>query len=215
MDIERVKRIYATYSGFYDLLFGRIFHDSRAEAIAALAIRPGERILEVGVGTGLSLTFYPRHCRVVGVDLSASMLERSREKVARHGLDHIELHQMDAACLAFQPNSFDAVFAAYAITAMPDPRRVILEMARTCKPGGRIVLLNHFRNGNRVVSRIERAFSPVCTTLGFRSDLELASLVDGMPLTVERISTANPLNYWKIVECVNRKPATYLNGSGR
>lgn len=214
MDIERVKRIYGAYSGFYDALFGRIFHDSRAEAISSLAIQPGERVLEVGVGTGLSLTLYPRHCQVVGVDLSPSMLERSREKVARYGLDHIELHQMDAACLAFPPSSFDAVFAAYAITAMPEPRRAILEMARTCKPGGRIVLLNHFRNGNRILSGLERAVAPVCSTLGFRSDLELASLMDGIPLTIERVRTAKPLNYWKIIQCVNLKTAPYMNGSG-
>lgn len=214
MDTERVKRIYAVYSGFYDLLFDRIFHDSRATAIDLLAILPGERVLEVGVGTGLSLPLYPSHCRVVGIDLSASMLERGRDRVTRHGLHHVELHQMDAARMSFQADSFDVVFAAYSITAVPDPRRVILEMARTCKSGGRVVLLNHFRNGNRLMSGLEQVFSPVCAKLGFRSDLELTSILDGTSLNVERVSKVNPLNYWKIVECVNRKPVPYLNGAG-
>lgn len=212
MDTERVKRIYAVYATFYDLLFDRIFHDSRATAIDLLAIKPGERVLEVGVGTGLSLPLYPSHSRVVGIDLSASMLERGQDKVARFGLDHIELHQMDAASMGFPTDSFDAVFAAYTITAVPDPRRVLHEMARTCKPGGRVVLLNHFMNGNRVLSSIERIFSPVCANLGFRSDLELASILDGTPLAVKRVFKVKPLNYWQIVECVNLKSIPHTNG---
>ena len=91
---------------------------------------------------------------------------------------------------------------------------MILEMARTCKPGGRIVLLNHFRNGNRLMSSIERAMSPVCASLGFHSNLDLAAILDGTPITVERVSKVNPLNYWQIVECVNRKSVPYRNGVG-
>jgi phosphatidylethanolamine/phosphatidyl-N-methylethanolamine N-methyltransferase len=211
MDTEKVEKIYSVYSGFYDILFGTIFHDSRRAAVHLLGIKPGERVLEVGVGTGLSLPFYPRDCQVVGIDLTGPMLEKGFEKISRKGLRHIHLQRMDATRMAFAENSFDAVVAAYVMTAVPQPRSVLLEMCRVCRPGGRIVLLNHFSNGHPVLSRMERIISPLCAKIGFRTDLALDELLEGSPLVIQRKCRVNPFRYWQIVQCINEKRP---NGTG-
>ncbi len=207
MDTEKVERVYSVYSGFYDLVFGKIFDHSRAAALDQLQIKPGDRVLEVGVGTGLSLPMYPPHCRVTGIDLTASMLEKGRERVRRLGLGHIQLMRMDATEMDFADSVFDAVFAAYVISAVPSPRKVLSEMRRVCRPEGRIVLLNHFSNGNRWISLMERGLSPLCTRIGFRSDLSLDDLLEGTELQVRQKQKVNPLNYWSIIECINHKPS--------
>ncbi|MEK6683440.1 MAG: methyltransferase domain-containing protein [Nitrospirota bacterium] len=207
MDTEKVTRVYSVYSGFYDLLFGKIFHNSRATAIEILGLKAGDRVLEVGVGTGLSLPLYPRECSVVGIDLTGPMLSQGAKKIRKLGLSHVHLQQMDATHMAFRDDRFDAVLAAYVMSTVPSPPAVLAEMVRVCRPGGRIVLLNHFSNGNRLVSRLEKTISPLCTRIGFRSDLSLKSLLDQTCLDVEQNRKVNPFNYWHIVQCVNRKPA--------
>ncbi|HLB95230.1 MAG TPA: methyltransferase domain-containing protein [Nitrospiria bacterium] len=210
MDTEKIEKVYSIYSGFYDLLFGKIFHDSRHTAIKLLSIQPGERILEVGVGTGLALPLYPQDCQVVGIDLTGPMLEKGIDKIARRKLHHIHLQQMDATHMAFAEDSFDAVMAAYVMSAVPQPHSVLSEMCRVCRPGGRIVLLNHFSNGNPVLSRLEKSISPLCTKIGFRTDLSLEELLEGSPLAIQQKLKVNPFRYWQVVQCINRKPA---NGS--
>ncbi len=205
MDSEKIERVYAAYSGFYDLIFGRLFDGSRAKAVRLLNIQNGETVLEVGVGTGLSLPFYPGDCKVVGIDFCGPMLEKSRRRLRQRPLPHIELQKMDAMKMDFADSTFDSVFAAYVISAVSDPHRVISEMIRVCKPGGKIVLLNHFQNGNRIISACEKVVSPLCKKLGFRADLDLATLLKGKPLMVERKLKVKPFNYWKVVRCVNHK----------
>ncbi len=205
MDAEKVQRVYAIYSGFYDLLFGKIFHEPRTQAVELLGLQPGHRVLEVGVGTGLSLPLYPPYCEVTGIDLSSQMLKKGEAKVARYKLDHVRLHQMDANQMTFSADSFDAVLAAYVISTVPQPHQVISEMLRVCKQGGKIVFLNHFTNGNRLVSSIERTLSPLCKQIGFRTDLDIHSLLAGLPLRIQRIQKVKPLNYWALVQCINQK----------
>lgn len=208
MDANSTERIYRTYSRFYDVIFNKIFHESRQAAIQQLEINPGSKILEVGVGTGLSLPLYPRHCSITGVDLCESMLKRGWDKIERHGLNHVQLLRMDAASLEFEDNTFDAVVAAYVISTVPDPRKVLLEMIRVCKENGRIVLLNHFSNGNKLIGVVERLISPLCVHIGFRTDLALDPLVEGMPLVIQKKAHVNPLRFWHLVQC--RK----ANGNG-
>lgn len=205
MDVETIERVYSVYSKFYDLLFGKIFHDSRATAIDLLNIKRGETVLEVGIGTGLCLPLYPRHCHVTGIELCASMLEKSRRRVERHELSHVTLKKMDAAAMEFDSDSFDVVMAAYTITTVQDPRKVITEMSRACKNGGRIVFLNHFRNGNKLLSHIERGIAPLCRAIGFRSDLDMEMLLKGTPLRVTKTFKVKPFNYFQIVQCINTK----------
>lgn len=215
MDAEKLEKVYSVYSNFYDIVFGRFFHKSREEAIELLEIQETDKILEVGVGTGLSLRYYPKNCHVIGIDFCEPMLDKGKGRVSRHGFDNVDLHQMDAMKMEFKDNTFDSVFAAYVITAVPDPRQVLSEIIRVCKPLGKIVLLNHFQNGNRLISICERAASPLCRRVGFRPDLPLPSLLEGAPLRVERAESVQPLKYWKVVQCTNRKSARWrgLNGT--
>lgn len=205
MDSESIERVYSAYSGVYDLVFGRWFHEPRTDAIRLLDIRPGETILEVGVGTGLSIPFYPTNCKVIGIDFCGPMLQKSRNQLQGRSYPHIELQKMDATQMSFSDNMFDAVFAAYVISAVSDPRQVISEMIRVCKPEGRIVLLNHFRNGNRIISICEKVISPLCKKLGFCADLDLGWLLQGKSLMIEKKLSVKPLNYWKAVRCINQK----------
>lgn len=211
MDAKSIERAYSVFSGFYDLVFGKWFHQSRADAIQLLNIRGGDTVLEVGVGTGLSLPFYPRNCKVVGIDFCEPMLEKGRQRVGQYQLNHIQLMKMDAMKMSFPDNSFDAVFAAYVITAVPDPHQVIAEMIRVCKTGGKIVLLNHFKNGNPLISTCEKVISPFTKKIGFQADLDLSTLLKGKPLIVDKKRSVKPLNYWKVVQCTNQKT---LNGNG-
>lgn len=207
MDVAAVERVYSTYANVYDHIFGRVFHDGRAHAVRLLNLSLGERVLEVGVGTGLSLPFYPRSCEVVGVDLSEGMLAKCRERVQTLKLEQVRLMKMDASVMEFQDDSFDAVMAAYVVTAAPDYRAVMREMIRVCKPGGRIILLNHFSSGHPVIAAMEKTLSPFCKQLGWRTDLSLATVLDGTHLTVIHQQTVNPLRFWDLVTCVNGKSA--------
>jgi len=212
MDPKSLERFYSKFSVMYDLIFGYFFHQSRQDAIELLEIQEGHTVLEVGVGTGLSLKHYPETCKVIGIDFCEPMLEKGFERVDKNGFPHIELRKMDAMHLSFPDNSFDAVFAAYVISAVPDPHRVLSEMVRVCKVGGKIVLLNHFKNGNRMLSACEKMISPLTQKLGFQADLDLGWLLIGKDLIVEKKTSAKPLNYWKVVQCKKSPHGHNQNG---
>lgn len=211
MDPERIRRVYSAYSSFYDIIFGKLLQKSRIAAIHFLEINPGEKILEVGVGTGLSLPLYPSYCNVVGIDLSSRMLEKGRRKIERHKLANVTLHQMDATSLDFETDSFDSVLAAYVMTTLPDPKKTMSEIIRVCKEGGKIVMVNHFSNGNRLFSGLEKNISPLCKRIGFRTDLTLETLISGTSILINKKEKLDPLALWKIVQCINKKGS---NGYG-
>ena len=139
-----VEAVYDKIAKVYDLTFGPTLHPGRLQAIQRMDIQPGERVLEVGVGTGINLSLYPKNCSVTGIDFSGSMLEIARERAARKEIRNVRLLQMDAADLKFADDSFDIVYAPYLISVVPDPVKVAQEMRRVCRPGGRIIVLNHF-----------------------------------------------------------------------
>jgi len=215
MDLNKIERVYTSYAGFYDRIFGKVFHEGRESVIRNLDVQPDEHILEVGVGTGLALPMYPRHCRIVGIDFSEGMLAKAKEKAEAHRLDHVQLHRMDAGAMEFEDDSFDTVVAAYVVTAVPDYRKVVNEMIRVCRPGGRIIMLNHFSNGNKVIAAVEKVLSPITKHLGWRTDLSLNTVLEGTSLHVARNQKVNPLRLWALVECVNRKnDHGFVNGNG-
>jgi len=144
-----VEAVYDKLSIVYDLTFGPTLHPGRLQAIERMNIQPGERVLEVGVGTGINLALYPREATVTGIDFTAAMLEKARERAARKDASPVRLLQMDAADLKFADNSFDIVYAPYLISVVPDPVKVAQEMHRVCRPGGRVIILNHFLSPNR------------------------------------------------------------------
>ncbi len=196
-----VEGTYDKLAKVYDLLFGPILHPGRLLALERMGIAPGDRVLEVGVGTGINAALYPRDCHVTGIDFSASMLEKARERVSRKGLRHVRLMEMDAAALKFADDSFDIVYAPYLVNCVSDPLTVVREMRRVCKPGGRIVILNHFRSANPVLSRLDRALSPLTVHIGFKSDLDLPGFLaqTGLrPISIEKVSVPR---LWSLVIC--------------
>src|SRR5688572_28364312 len=128
-----IDRVYAKLTPFYDIIFGAILQPGRIKAIARTGIRPGDRVLEVGAGTGINAPLYPRDCQVTAIDLSSAMLEKARERIARLGLRHVRLLETDAAQLTFADDSFDCVYAPYTISVVPDPVKVALEMKLVCR----------------------------------------------------------------------------------
>ena len=215
MDLAKVERVYTSYAKIYDRIFGKVFHEGRQSVIRNLDVQPDEEILEVGIGTGLALPMYPRHCRIVGIDFSEGMLAQAKQRAAEYRMDHVQLHRMDAGAMEFKDDSFDTVVAAYVVTAVPDYRKVVSEMIRVCRPGGRIIMLNHFANDNKIIAAIEKVLSPITKNLGWRTDLALQTVLDGTPLHVVRKQNVNPMRLWALVECVNGKNVngkTHLNG---
>jgi phosphatidylethanolamine/phosphatidyl-N-methylethanolamine N-methyltransferase len=202
-----VERVYEKLSKVYDVFFGPTLHPGRLVAIERMGIRPGDRILEVGVGTGINTTLYPRNCHVTGVDLSSSMLEKARERVAREGLRNVRLLEMDAQNLTFADDSFDIVYAPYLVSVVPDPVQVALEMKRVCRPNGKIIVLNHFRSANPVMSRMERAISPLTVHIGFKSDLDLPAFLAQAGLEPVSIEKVNRPKIWSLVTCLKDQSA--------
>ena len=174
IDQDAVTKAYARWAPVYDLVFGPVFERGRNAAIAA-AERIGGRILEVGIGTGISLPDYSRANRIFGVDISEPMLRKARERVTQLKLDHVEgLEVMDAQNMAFPDNAFDVVVAQYVITAVPDPEATLDEFARVLKPGGEIILLSRVGAEAGMRRAMEQWFSPVTRRLGWRTQFAWA-----------------------------------------
>ena len=197
-----VTRVYENITWAYDWTFGPTLHTGRVQAIQRMGIRPDERVLEVGVGTGINTLLYPRDCLVTGIDLTASMLDKARDRVAREGIRNVRLLEMDAADLKFADGTFDIVYAPYLISVVPDPIAVAREMRRVCRPGGRIIFLNHFRSANPVLAWLERAISPFTVHIGFKSDLDLPAFLtqtDLKPISIEKV---NVPRIWSLITCI-------------
>jgi len=197
-----VEGVYEKLAKVYDLTFGPTLHPGRLIALERMGIRPGDKILEVGVGTGINASLYPRNCHVTGIDFSAKMLDKARERVAKKGVTNVTLGEMDAANLTFADGSFDIVYAPYVISVVSDPLRVVSEMRRVCRPGGKIVILNHFRSLSPFVSRVEQAISPFTVHIGFKADLDLPGFLAQaglQPVSIEKVSFPR---IWSLVTCI-------------
>lgn len=205
MELESIKKIYAGYSNIYDVLFKRFFYPRIKHAITYMDIRPGERILDVGVGTGLSFSVFPKHCKVIGIDLSTEMLKKAREKIEKNGLDNIKLLGMDAMSIGFKDDSFDKVFISHVVSVVPDPYMVMSEVKRVCRKGGQVVIVNHFKSRNKLVETAEKIINPVCKKIGWRSDLCLNEFIDRSGLKVKRKYTLKKLDFWHILFTTNDK----------
>jgi phosphatidylethanolamine/phosphatidyl-N-methylethanolamine N-methyltransferase len=201
MQIQAVKAAYRRYANVYDALFGPVLQPGRKAVMEALECRPGERVLEVGVGTGLSLPLYPPYVRVTGIDLSSEMLDKARTRVRRRELANVEgLHEMDAEAMDFADASFDKIVAMYVVSVVAEPARLLRELHRVCKPHGEIFIVNHVRSTNPVVGALEKSLARFSDQLGFHPDFELHDLVNGSG-RVEHISSIN--FFWKVMRVRN------------
>jgi phosphatidylethanolamine/phosphatidyl-N-methylethanolamine N-methyltransferase len=197
MRIEAVKAAYRRYANVYDAVFGPVLQPGRKAVIEALGCRPGEKVLEVGVGTGLSLPMYPASVRITGIDLSREMLERARVRVARRRLANVDaLLEMDAEVMDFPDATFDKVVAMYVVSVTDRPAQLLHELQRVCKPEGDIFIVNHVRSDNPVVGAVEKSLARFANQLGFHPDFELMSLVNGS-FRVEHVSSIN--FFWKVM----------------
>jgi phosphatidylethanolamine/phosphatidyl-N-methylethanolamine N-methyltransferase len=207
------SRLYYEFSHLYDLIFRRVFYPRIAMVIRSLDIEPGAKVLELGVGTGLSLDAYPSHCQVVGVDLAPDMLERAQDKVNRNAWRHITLEQGDALDLRFDDSTFDYVMAFHVVSVVPDPARMMAEARRVCRPGGTLTIINHFRSPNRALSRVSRTIDPMTRWLGWTT-LCLPEVLDRRALHVERQWKTSRRSLFTIVVARNMKALSF-DGSAR
>ena len=203
---EFVAGVYRDISSWYDLLFGPLLHPGRLRALERMDIQSGDDVLEVGVGTGINACLYPSDCHVTGIDLSRSMLAKAHDRIARKGIENVRLLEMDAANIEFPDGSFDLVYAAYLINVVPDPLAVASEMSRVCRPGGRIVFLNHFLSTGPIMSRVDHLMSPFTVHVGFKSDLDLPAFLAQTQLHPTSIESVNIGKVWQLLTC--EKPAS-------
>lgn len=199
---ELIQLEYDRLAGIYDFVFGAILQPGRERAIHAMPLEAGTRVLELGIGTGLTIPLYPRGWHVAGVDLTASMLKKARTRSRQSRGARITLVRADAALLPFADDSFDAVLVPYTISVVPAPLRVVLELRRVCRATGRIILLNHFLSDHPIGSRLERSISPITRRVGFRSDLPLRPLLAKAGLRLVSVERVNVPPLWKLVTCV-------------
>lgn len=171
-----MRKAYARWAPIYDLVYDKLTEPAARAAVNA-AMACGPRVLEAGVGTGLSLGYYPAQAEVYGVDLSEDMLRRAQEKVDRRGLTHVKsLQVMDVTRLNFPDAMFDAVTAQFLITLVPSPEEALAEFARVLRPGGEIILANHFGQASGVLAKLEEMVAPLASAIGWSSDFKAARL---------------------------------------
>ncbi len=203
MDNSNVIKSYNRWAPGYDIVFAGIVQNGRREAIQRMNCRSGETVLEVGVGTGLSLPYYPRETRVVGIDLTPSMLNKARARVVKEGLENVTLEVMDAQEMSFPDAVFDKVVAMYVASVVPDPERMVTEMKRVCKPDGDLFIVNHFSNANPIIRGLESLLSPLSKFIGFRPDLSLDAFVKQTGLNVVETASVNLFGYWTLIHARN------------
>lgn len=194
MDIHSVKSSYARWAPVYDKTFGVATHVGRRTAVDYINAQNGTQVLEVGVGTGLALPLYRGDLQVTGVDFSDEMLAKAKEKAQNLDLTQVKaLKQMDARDLVFADNSFDAVAAMHIVSVVPEPERVVAEMARVCKPGGKIVITNHFSRDTGFLSLVERITAPFANVLGWHSDFDIKTVLQAPELQIVEKESLPPM----------------------
>lgn len=198
-DSRRVELVYSVLARVYDGFFDWALGPGRRAAVSRLPVSGGDRILEIGVGTGLSLPLYPAACHVTGIDITDAMLERARSRADRNGQTNVDLRRMDARDLQFPDGSFDAVVAPYVVSVVPDPSRVMAEAARVCRPGGVVAVVNRFRSEAPVLHQLDGWFTPLTQWIGFRLDLPLETVTSTPGLVVERVDRVNLFRAWRLV----------------
>jgi len=209
MELPVIEKVYRRYAKRYDFYFGALFQPGRKAVINRMHCQSGERILEVGVGTGLSLPLYPSGVQVTGIDISEAMLARARARAARDQLEQVAaLLRMDAEHMDFRDDSFDKVVAMYVVSVVPSPAQLVAEMRRVCRPGGELYIVNHFQHANLLVAGIERLLAPLSRLLGFHPDFPLENFLQETGLEVSERIPVNVLGYWTLLRARNNKVPT-------
>lgn len=202
-----LENFYKKISPIYNFLYSDLlFREARTAAIELLDIPKNSKILEIGVGTGLTLPLYPKDCEVVGIDLSEGMLEKTEALIKKNGLKNCTALKMDATSLHFEDNTFDRVLGNLFISATSEPELAISEIKRVCKPDGIFVFMNHFRSHNPLVQAFEDRIDPWTKKMtGFKAALDLDLLIQNNHLKIEQKKSVNPFGLWTAVSFRNIK----------
>jgi len=206
MKEPKTRKIYNVQAHFYDIILEGMIRRRQSNAILRMNIRPGQRILDIGIGTGVSLELYPRYCQVTGIDISEGMLSKACERKEQRGFDNASLVLGDAMSMPFADSTFDHIFISHVITVVSDPLRLLENIKRVGKPDCRIVIINHFQSGYRALAWLEKIVSPVCVHLGWRSDLNLHELLQQSQLEIDFRYKVRNFDLWEIVFLRNSKP---------
>ena len=205
MQEATTKGIYDFHSGFYDVTFGRLVRRRIARAIGHMNIQETDKVLDLGIGTGVSLNYHARRGQIIGIDLSSGMLREARRKVIDRELNHVSLVQADAMKLPFADDTFDHIFMSHVISVVSDPIRLVREAQRVARPDARIVIVNHFQSDNRFIALVEKWLCPLCTKLGWRSDLALQELIRRTGVQVDYRYKLESIDLWETVVISNNK----------
>ncbi|MCW5750494.1 MAG: methyltransferase domain-containing protein [Alphaproteobacteria bacterium] len=214
MDLQAVKDAYRRHAPYYDAIFGVLLSPGRQRTVKLANRIAHGRVLEIGVGTGLSLPQYRPDLKITGIDISRDMLDIARRRVNELGLSNVEdLLEMDAENLSFPDNSFDTVCAMYVASVVPHPERLMREMQRVCKPDGLILIVNHFAAPRgSLKGDIARRLARLSHKLGWHPDFELGPFLAHGTLEVQGIDKAPPIGLFSILRCRNAK--SLVNGAG-
>jgi phosphatidylethanolamine/phosphatidyl-N-methylethanolamine N-methyltransferase len=208
-DADMVRGAYARMASVYDLSFGPLLRHARAAAVASVNAAPGDKVLEVGVGTGLSLPLYHPAQRVTGIDLSSDMLAKARARAARLKLDHVEaLLEMDAQATSFPNAAFDIAVAMFVASVVPDARALLAELRRIVKPGGTIIFINHFARDHGAIGWVERQFAAASGRIGWHADFRLRDMFTPADLAAATLRPIRPFGLFQQIEMTN-EPAHF------
>ncbi len=204
VESRRVRQVYEVLARVYDDCFDWALGPGRRLAVGRLSVRDGQRVLEVGVGTGLSLPYYPDDCHVTGIDISEAMLHQARKRAELLDRTEIDLRLMDARELSYPDATFDHVLAPYVISVVPQPDKVMAEIRRVCKPGGTVMVVNRFRSSSRLLGSLELRLSAASQWIGFRLDLPLNTVLGTAGLELVELERVNMLGLWHLLELRRR-----------
>ncbi|MGM9454380.1 phospholipid N-methyltransferase PmtA [Legionella bozemanae] len=204
MSVASIRKVYNIYASFYNFLFGSIFNPGRSlcTEIVNKAAKQNATVLEIGIGTGLSLSLYRADLQITGIDISEKMLEKAEEQVVKNKLEErVQLKVMDAAHLEFPDNSFDFIVAMYVASVVPDVHAFLQELTRVAKPTAQIIFVNHFASEQPVIRFFEKTFARVNELVGFKSDFSVHSILDYKALKLLDSRKTNLFGYWKLLHC--------------
>ncbi|MCC5790142.1 MAG: methyltransferase domain-containing protein [Opitutales bacterium] len=204
MDLDSIKKSYRFYAPFYNLVFGHRINSGRKKVVRLLDQKPGLRVLEIGVGTGLSVPYYNQSVEITGIDVSTEMLDVARKKYPQDKFPQVkEFLEMDAQDLQFPDGSFDVVVAMLVVSVVPDPEKMLAEMARVCAPGGKIIVLNHFASQKGPMKKIENLIAPLSRRIGFRPDFCLKTFLTLTDRKLLGVHKGAINGMWKMIEFEN------------
>ena len=207
MDQNSIIKSYKRVSSFYDYTFGKVFKPGQRALIEKMSCNDSDIVLEIGIGTGASLQFYPNKTNVIGIDISPDMLDLAKEKIKNNKIENKYISMMNGEHLSFPDNTFDKVVAMYVMSVTQNPKSLIDEMKRVCKDDGDIYIVNHFSSESDKfwVKALEKGLMPISKILGWKPYFPFSDFNNYANLNVQEVSKVNIFNYWNIIHATNNK----------